>query len=146
MNKDIPRAVELIAIIYYICASLFILAGLGFIALRTLLEFSIKTGPFEGINSMTLMGIASMVLGIFIILLGIGLHKGKYWAYITNIILMILTLIALISFLFIGKQPLFGGDLDTKNFYQIIVNILLIVIGLRAIFSLFDKEFIRYFR
>ncbi|MBS3074316.1 hypothetical protein J4447_02550 [Candidatus Pacearchaeota archaeon] len=100
-GKSVPTLVKVIAVLYYIGAVLFVLAGIMMIAgagATGLMAFM----PFYSIFGAGLLIIGAIIfiaVGVLEFFVGRGLWQGRNWARITAIVLAVLGLIsALISF------------------------------------------------
>lgn len=121
MEKQISKSKNIIAWIFKIVGGLNFIGGLLAFGFGILIFSSynpLMSEVFNEISSMSfyfiflitffgektffiLLGILSICLGILLYLVGRGLHRGKYWARITAIVILILQVILfLIPFTF----------------------------------------------
>ncbi len=133
---DAPTTIKVISILYYIAAALFVFMGLVIIIGSKPMASSIVTSnPGMGLDSIPLGALATIVIVIGVVMLGIsvfcffigrGIWRTKKWARITAIILSILGIISAVFSIFIGFK-----------YTQIISLIIDIFI---AVYLLFSKE------
>jgi len=99
-NTKRPIGVTIIAILTIIGGIALLIGGLGFIALAGILSLASTEVSSSGSVDIAALDILPMILGIFMVIIGIiylivsyGLLKGKGWAWIVTIIVTIIGLV-----------------------------------------------------
>ena len=107
-KKEIPTAVKVISVYYFIIAFFSVMAGLYILFFKDFSAYILQDYGFSITSPGMLSGIGLLVaaLGVFYIFIGKNLWKSRNWARIAAIIISSLSVLYSIVNLFYGE---FGG-------------------------------------
>ena len=102
-----PLGVTIVGVLYILLAILFILAGLGLIAVGGLsdIEFTDEFGDVDQ-SVIMILGAILLLVGIFYLLIGVGCLKGWGWVWTFAVVFTIIGLV-----LTVAQTLIVGGSL-----------------------------------